>query len=200
MRVTLLAFVDLMQGVNKLQSTIWSITSPKTFRGRTLTGPLLVELLTAAIATANNSGGVLNVGAMWSAMVDAELAVSHAAEAVVEPKAHAVVYAGDHGLVLGAMSCHAQTDPKPFEHTAAQSGSNGSLFAEHHKVRNTCRWNSSLSPTSLILCQILSWAEPPVVMKSPPPVCTQTRQCLCCPLWQCTQSYTNTSATLLSHA
>lgn len=76
MGVALLAFVVLMQGVNQLRSTIWSTTSPKAFKGKTLTGPLLVELLTAAITTANKSGGVLNVGSMWSAMVDAELSAA----------------------------------------------------------------------------------------------------------------------------
>lgn len=68
----------LMQGVDTLRSQVFD-ACPKTFKGEWITGPLLVQLLTAAVEAANKPGGVLNIGSMWSAMLQAELKVATAA-------------------------------------------------------------------------------------------------------------------------
>ena len=56
-----------------MRTRVFGGVSPKTFKGAIMTGPLMVELLTAAVAAVNKPGGVLNVGSMWSALLDAEL-------------------------------------------------------------------------------------------------------------------------------
>lgn len=73
-----LNFVMLMQGVDTLRSQVFN-ACPKTFKGEWITGPLLVQLLTAAVEAANKPGGVLNIGSMWSAMLQAELKEATAA-------------------------------------------------------------------------------------------------------------------------
>jgi hypothetical protein len=52
---------------------VYSRAAPKTFKGVTLTGALLVQLLSAAVEAANKPGGVLTLGSVWGAMVEAEL-------------------------------------------------------------------------------------------------------------------------------
>jgi hypothetical protein len=52
---------------------VYNRASPKAFKGVTLTGPLLVQLLSAAVEAANKPGGVLTVGSVWGAMVESEL-------------------------------------------------------------------------------------------------------------------------------
>jgi hypothetical protein len=69
----------LSQGLCDLASLVFERAAPKTFRGVTLTGPLLVSMLQGAVEAANKPGGVLSIGSIWSSMLEAELA--RAAEA-----------------------------------------------------------------------------------------------------------------------
>ncbi|KAF6253419.1 guanylate-binding protein [Scenedesmus sp. NREL 46B-D3] len=64
---------EFVEGVADLASHVYSRASPKFFKGVTLTGPLLVQLLCAAVEAANKPDGVLTLGSMWGTMVDAEL-------------------------------------------------------------------------------------------------------------------------------
>lgn len=67
------------QGLADLAQLVFTRAAPKTFRGVTLTGPLLISMLQGALQVANTPGGVLNIGSMWNSMLEAELARAAAA-------------------------------------------------------------------------------------------------------------------------
>jgi hypothetical protein len=69
----------ILQGLSELASLVFARATPKTFRGKTLTGPLLVSMLRGAVEAANKSEGQLVIGSMWNSMLDAELARAAAA-------------------------------------------------------------------------------------------------------------------------
>lgn len=59
---------------------MFDTATPKAFKGVQMTGPLLVQLQSAAVQAANKpGGGVLNIGSLWSAMLQAELGAAKAA-------------------------------------------------------------------------------------------------------------------------
>ncbi|KAF6255234.1 guanylate-binding protein [Scenedesmus sp. NREL 46B-D3] len=68
-----------VQGLADLAQLVFTRAAPKTFRGVTLTGPLLISMLQGALQVANTPGGVLNIGSMWNSMLEAELARAAAA-------------------------------------------------------------------------------------------------------------------------
>jgi hypothetical protein len=87
LRASAVAVLLFLQGLSDLASLVFECAAPKTFRGVTLTGPLLVSMLRGAVEAANKPGGVLNIGSMWSSMLEAELARAAAAARTAYDKA-----------------------------------------------------------------------------------------------------------------
>jgi hypothetical protein len=60
------------QGVAELSAAVYSQATPKLAQGKPMTGPIMLQLLEAAVA-ALNGGQAINLPTVWSAMVAAEL-------------------------------------------------------------------------------------------------------------------------------
>eukprot|EP00775_Hariotina_reticulata_P001183 gene1183-1520_t len=66
------------QGVRALASLVYSSATPKELNSRLMTGPIMAQLLQAAVVAANN-GDLPHVGSIWQSAIDAELRAATAA-------------------------------------------------------------------------------------------------------------------------
>jgi hypothetical protein len=64
---------EMPQGISELTKAVYSQATPKLVQGKPMTGPIMLQLLEAAVKAVNTDGLVINLPTVWSAMVANEL-------------------------------------------------------------------------------------------------------------------------------
>jgi hypothetical protein len=61
------------QGISELSAAVYSQATPKLVHGKPMTGPILLQLLEAAVNAVNTPGQRINLPTVWGALVAREL-------------------------------------------------------------------------------------------------------------------------------